>query len=77
MKSRRISRAITLLVKPTEQLMVVQSDPDDNKILECAVAAASDTVVSGDSDLLDMGSFRGIGIRKVSDFLARFQARRR
>lgn len=65
------------VVTPTEQLDVVQSDPDDNAILECAVAAGSETVVSGDTDLLRMGSFRGIRIQRVSEFVEGFRARGR
>jgi putative PIN family toxin of toxin-antitoxin system len=36
------------LVIPTETLNVVKTDSTDNRILECAIAALSDTVVSGD-----------------------------
>jgi hypothetical protein len=43
-------------------------------VLECAVAAGSDAIVSGDADLLRIRSFRGIRIQKVSDFLAGFYA---
>jgi putative PIN family toxin of toxin-antitoxin system len=56
-------------VSPTVRLDVVQSDPDDNHVLECAVAADADTVVSGDTDLLRMARFQGIKIVKVSEFL--------
>lgn len=69
--------AITTSVAPTERLEVVQSDPDDDRVVECAVAAASDTIVSGDLDLLRMGSFRGMNIQRVGEFLERFQARGR
>ena len=58
-------------------LDVVPTDPDDNRVLECALKAGSDTLVTGDTDLLVMGSFRGIRIQKPSDFLAAFQARER
>jgi putative PIN family toxin of toxin-antitoxin system len=50
-------------------LDVVPTDADDNRVLECALKAGSDTVVTGDTDLLVMGSFRGIRIEKPSDFL--------
>lgn len=70
-------RAVTRLVTPTETLDAVKTDASDNRILECAVAAGSDTVVSGDVDLLRMGGFRGIKIVRVADFLAELQARGR
>ena len=60
-------------VSPAETCDAVSSDPDDNRILECAVASGSEAVISGDVDLLRLGSFRGIKIMRVSDFLAAFQ----
>jgi hypothetical protein len=35
-------RSIGNCVSPTETLTVVKNDPDDDRILECAVAANSD-----------------------------------
>ena len=70
-------RAITRCVQPTERLEVVPDDADDNKIVECAVVAGSDVIVTGDDHLLRLGSFQGITIRRPSDFLAGFQARGR
>jgi putative PIN family toxin of toxin-antitoxin system len=62
-------------VTPAERLRVVTSDADDDKILECAVAAGSEIVVTGDAHLLSMGDFSGIRIQRVAEFLAEFQAR--
>jgi uncharacterized protein len=59
----------TELVRPTETLDVIPDDPDDNRVLECAVAAGSRFIVSGDSDLLRLSGFRNIRIVKVADFL--------
>jgi len=44
-------------------------DPDDNRILEAAVAGRSDCIVSGDKHLRRMGRFQGVEIVTVSDFL--------
>jgi predicted nucleic acid-binding protein len=38
----------------------VSRDPDDDKFLECALELGADSVVSGDSDLLGLGSYMGI-----------------
>lgn len=43
-------------------------DPDDDWILSVAVSSASDCLVTGDDDLLSLGSFRGIEILRPSDF---------
>ena len=64
-----ISDAIRL--SPTQVLDVVTDDPDDNRIVECAVASGSDCIVSGDKDLLRMGEYTGINMITVSDFLRR------
>ena len=56
-------------------LDVVPQDPDDNRVIECALKAGSDTIVTGDTDLLILGSVRGIKIVNPSDFLATFHVR--
>ena len=55
----------------------VKDDASDNRIVECAVAAGSDVIVTGDKHLLALGSFRGIDIVRVSDFLGRVSRRGR
>ena len=64
----------TTYVHAEYMLDVVPVDPDDNRVLECALKAVSDTVVTGDTDLLVLGTFRGISIQTPADFLAGFQA---
>ena len=58
------------VVNPTEVLDVVPGDEDDNRVVECAVAAGSRFIVTGDGDLLRLGSYAGIQILKVAEFLA-------
>lgn len=53
-------RVITRFVQPTESIDVIKADPTDDRILECAVAAETEVIVSGDTHLLSLGSFRGI-----------------
>ncbi|MCR4277431.1 MAG: putative toxin-antitoxin system toxin component, PIN family [Candidatus Berkelbacteria bacterium] len=53
---------IARFVTPKEKLTVVKSDPDDNKILECAVEARANLIISLDHHLLDLKSFEQIGI---------------
>lgn len=68
-ETRSHLQAITTMAQPQERIDAVRADPDDNRILECAVAATSDVVVSGDTHLLELGSFRGIAIVTVNNFL--------
>jgi putative PIN family toxin of toxin-antitoxin system len=67
--------AFTKYVHPDTRLDAVPTDPDDNRVLECAVRADSEFIVTGDTDLLVLRNFRTIRIQNVSDFLAEFQAR--
>lgn len=70
-------RAITRMVTPLEAVAVIQADPTDDRILECAVAADVEVIVSGDRHLLALGTFRGIRIQRVAGFLAEFLSRAR
>jgi putative PIN family toxin of toxin-antitoxin system len=51
------------------RLNAVPDDPDDNRVLECAVAGKADSIVSGDRHLLRIGSYEGIAIVTVRQFL--------
>jgi len=50
------------LVVPNQRVSVVTQDPDDNAILEAALAAGATFVVSGDRHLLDLGSWNQLRI---------------
>ena len=50
------------LVEPTSVPRVVPGDADDDQVIAAAVAAGAGLIVSGDSDLLSMGSHQGIEI---------------
>ncbi len=63
---------ITHHVNPRQPVDVIKTDPSDNRILECAVAAKSDFIVSGDlRHVLRLGSYEGIPILKLADFMER------
>jgi putative PIN family toxin of toxin-antitoxin system len=66
---RQKLEALCNRVAPTQVLNVIKEDPDDNRILECAVTAKSDYIVSEDKDLLRVGRYKGIAIVTVADFL--------
>ena len=44
-------------------------DPDDNKFIGCAIDSKSKYIVSGDKDLLSLGSHENVDIVTVADFL--------
>jgi uncharacterized protein len=55
------------MVEPTVTVST-SPDPDDNHILECALEAKCDVIVTGDQGLLNLGSFEGISIMPPRDF---------
>lgn len=63
-------RQFAILVEPTESVTVIADDPSDNRFLECAVAGGAEYIVSGDTDLLTVRSYRGIQILRATEFLA-------
>jgi predicted nucleic acid-binding protein len=69
-ETNRQLRVVARLVEPTDHIQAIEADPTDDRILECAVAAGAEVIVSGDSHLLSLGSFRGIPIQRVAEFLA-------
>ena len=58
------------LVIPNQKVTACR-DPNDNKFLEAALVGSADCIVSGDADLVDMGSFQGMPILRPAEFLAR------
>ncbi len=57
------------VVEIGEKILGVCRDPADDPFLSCAVAADADFIISGDKDLLALGSFRNIPIVTVAAFL--------
>ncbi|MFW6111103.1 MAG: putative toxin-antitoxin system toxin component, PIN family [Thermoproteota archaeon] len=57
------------LVSPTQKVNLIQNDPSDNKVLECAQEGEVDCIVSGDQHLLDLKKFKGIEIVKGEELL--------
>jgi putative PIN family toxin of toxin-antitoxin system len=62
-------KVVAHLVKPNEALSIVADDPDDDRVLECAVAGKADYIVTGDKHLLALRSFRDIDIVSVRQFM--------
>lgn len=48
---------------------IVQSDPDDDIFLLCAMAAGASHVVTNDNHMLALGSHEGVAIVRVEQFL--------
>jgi putative PIN family toxin of toxin-antitoxin system len=57
------------LVFPRTAVHAVRDDPDDNRIVECALAARASFIVSGDRHLLALGKYKSISIASPRQFV--------
>ena len=57
-------------VTPAEEIHIIVGDPTDNKFLEAAMAGKVHFIVSGDSHLLELKTFRGIPIVTAREFIS-------
>ncbi len=60
-------------VHSTEEIQGICRDRDDDKILACALSAEADYLVSGDRDLLEIGSLEELKIVSPREFEAFFE----
>jgi uncharacterized protein len=67
-------RKWTNRVTPTETVAVVD-DPDDNRIVECALAARSECIITNDKALLRVHGYQGIQVLRPDEFLGRGRTR--
>lgn len=51
------------LVEPDVRLDIVKADPDDNRVVECAVYSSSNYITSWDTHLTDLIEVEGIKIQ--------------
>ena len=71
---KNLMKVATVLVDPKLRVNVIKEDPPDNKLLECAVEAKADYLISGDNEhLLPLRNFQGIKIISPSEFLKLYQ----
>jgi putative PIN family toxin of toxin-antitoxin system len=54
-------RSVAIVVVPTETVRIV-SDPDDDMLFECALAAGAQLLVSADKAVLKLNPYHGIGV---------------
>lgn len=67
---RRRLHTLLIVVEPTTRVNVISRIEADNRILECALEAKADVLVTGNlKDIRPLGSFRGIPILTPREFL--------
>lgn len=62
-------QSFSKMVSIPGMLRAVPLDPDDDKILECALVGGASHVVSGDHHLLDLKKHQGIRMVRAAEFL--------
>lgn len=55
-------KSISTIINPKIRLKAVKEDPDDDKIVECAIEGKADYIISGDKHLLRIREFQRIKI---------------
>lgn len=68
---KRIRKTFTI-VRPNKILKVLDDEPD-NRVLEAAVYGGCDYIVTGDKELLELGSFDKVSIINIGAFLDIFE----
>ena len=53
-----------------ERIHALCRDVDDKAIVECAVASGADCLISGDEDLLSLGTYRKVRMVTAGGYLA-------
>src|SRR3989338_1251788 len=56
------------LVEPKQKVDIIKDDPDDNKVIACAVESSSDYIVTYDGHLLKLKEYKGIKIITPEEF---------
>ena len=62
------------IVQPLNKVDIVKQDPDDNKIIDCALTAKAHYIISGDPHLVNLKEVYGIKILKPKEFLDIFNS---
>jgi putative PIN family toxin of toxin-antitoxin system len=68
-ETEALIRSVARHVEPKQTLTVVPDDPDDNRIVECAVESGSEAIITNDGDLLRMKEYQGVRMMRVGQFL--------
>lgn len=62
----RLEQAITV-IRPQQKIdLLTERDPDDNKVLECALEAKADLIITAGPDLLSLKEFHNTRIMHTS-----------
>lgn len=66
--TRKRARRRAILIEPAPSRHRVPEDPDDSPILQAALAAGADFLITNDTDLLSLSPYEGLRILSMSDY---------
>lgn len=61
-----------IFTSKTPSIKIIETDPDDNKFIECAVALNAQYIITGDNDILEIKNYMGIKVVTPHQFLEDF-----
>lgn len=64
-----ILRRLCTVVNPSVRVKAVKQDPDDDRIIECALESKSGYIVTGDKHLLNLKEYKSIKILTPAQFI--------
>ena len=62
-------QASAIIIDPDLTISMIEKDPPDNRVLECAVAGGASFIISGDTHLLELKEYQSIVILLAASFL--------
>ncbi|MBU4190624.1 MAG: putative toxin-antitoxin system toxin component, PIN family [Candidatus Thermoplasmatota archaeon] len=71
----QVQRIVSLLIHSSEviesktKIILITEDPDDNKLLECAIDGRAKYIITGDKHLLKIRKYKNIRIVNPNSFL--------
>ena len=71
LEEEQIDKIVEIARVTTGQVTIkpIATDPDDDRMLECAIEANADYIISGDKHLKALGNFQGVPILTPRAFL--------
>lgn len=57
------------IVTPSLEVQAIQSDPEDNHVIEAALAARAEFIISGDKHLLKLAKWEGVHVVSPAQFV--------
>ncbi|MBU4256678.1 MAG: putative toxin-antitoxin system toxin component, PIN family [Candidatus Thermoplasmatota archaeon] len=74
----QVQRIVSLLIHSSEviesktKIILITEDPDDNKLLECAIDGRAKYIITGDKHLLKIRKYKNIRIVNPNSFLRKW-----